>query len=130
MHLNRATVATSIGAARGTFQALHALRASAGRAVTVDDAALLHWQDALARQEGLWVEPSAAAALAAIATLAAEGTIQPHHRVVAVATAGGLKDPTVTADRLGTVPVVPADLDTALAIIDNTYGIRLAQEAS
>jgi threonine synthase len=123
-------VATSIGAARGTFQALHALRAFDGRAVTVDDAAMLHWQDVLARQEGLWIEPSSAAALGAIATLAAEGAIRPHHRVVAVATAGGLKDPAVTADRLGNVPVVPADLDTALAIIDRTYGLRLAQEIS
>jgi threonine synthase len=130
MHLNRSTVATSIGAARGTFQALHALRAFDGRAVTVDDAAMLHWQDVLARQEGLWIEPSSAAALGAIATLAAEGAIRPHHRVVAVATAGGLKDPAVTADRLGNVPVVPADLDTALAIIDRTYGLRLAQEIS
>ncbi|HEX3993024.1 MAG TPA: pyridoxal-phosphate dependent enzyme [Acetobacteraceae bacterium] len=128
MHLNRTTVATSIGAARGTFQALHALRASAGRAVTVADCALLQWQDFLARQEGLWIEPSSAAALAAIEMLVAEGTIRPDHRVVAIATAGGLKDPSVTARRLGNVPVVPADLDTALTIIDNTYGTRLAGE--
>jgi threonine synthase len=125
MHLNRTTVATSIGAARGTFQALHALRASDGRAVTVDDVSLLRWQDVLARREGLWIEPSSAAALAAIETLVAEGTIRPDDRVVAVATSGGLKDPRVTANRLGNVPVVPVDLDAALAIIDNAYGIRL-----
>jgi threonine synthase len=125
MHLNRATVATSIGAARGTFQALHALRASDGRAVTVDDGALLRWQGVLARREGLWIEPSSGAALAAIEILVGEGTIRPDHRVVAIATAGGLKDPSATADRLGNVPVVPADLDAALTIIDNAYGIRL-----
>jgi threonine synthase len=125
MHLNRATVATSIGAARGTFQALHALRASDGRAVTVDDGALLRWQGVLARREGLWIEPSSGAALAAIEILVGEGTIRPDHRVVAIATAGGLKDPSATADRLGNVPVVPADLDAAMTIIDNAYGIRL-----
>jgi threonine synthase len=130
MRLNTPSLATSIGAAQGTFQALQALRASAGRAVTVPDAAMLHWQDLLARHEGLWLEPSAAAALAAIATLATEGAVQPHHRVVALATAGGLKDPTVTASHLGGVPVVPADLDAALAIIDEAYGVHLAQRAA
>ena len=109
MRLNSATVATSIGAARGTFQALHALRASAGRAVTVEDAAMLHWQDVLARGEGLWIEPAAAATLATIASLTAEGAIQPHHRVVALATAGGLKDPDVTGTRHIAVPVLPWD---------------------
>jgi threonine synthase len=127
IRLNTPTVATSIGAAQGTFQALRALRSSDGLAVTVDDAAMLRWQDALARREGLWLEPSAAAALGAIATLVSEGTIRPHHRVVALATAGGLKDP---GPGLGGVPVVPADLDAALAIIETTYGVRLSSEAA
>jgi len=126
IRLNKPSVATSIGAARGTFQALQALRACAGRAVTVDDAAMLHWQEALARQEGLWVEPSAAASLAATAILAAEEAIEPHHRVVLLATAGGLKDPDATQSRLGAVPVVPADLDPALNVIEDAYGVRFA----
>jgi threonine synthase len=130
MRLNSPSLATSIGAAQGTFQALQALRASAGRAVTVDDASLLRWQGLLAAKEGLWVELSAAAGLAAVATLANEGAIQRHHRVVVLATASGLKDPGVTAAGLGSVPVVSADLDAALAIIEERYGVNLAPEAA
>jgi threonine synthase len=119
MRLNSATIATSIGASRGTFQALDALRATGGRAVTVDDAAMLHWQDVLARREGLWVEPSSAAALAAVAALAAHGIIRRDDRVVALMTAGGVKDP---GPGRGAVPVVPRDLVAALAIMRDAFG--------
>ena len=120
MRLNHDTIATSIGAARGTFQALDALRATDGRAVTVGDAAILHWQDRLARTEGLWLEPAAAAGFAALEQLAASGIVRRQDRVIVLATAGGLKDP--GAVRMPPVPCVPADLDAALAIIQDAYG--------
>ncbi len=49
--LANASVATSIGAAQGTYQGLVALRASQGRAVFVEDAEILAWQAKLARLE-------------------------------------------------------------------------------
>ena len=119
---NAPTVATSIGAPGGTFQSLDALRRTDGRAVTVGDADLMRWQATLGREEGFWIEPSSAAALAAVETLVAEGTIRRADRVVVLATAGGLKDTATAAAAMPPVPVVPTDLDAALAIIRDTYG--------
>ena len=124
MRGNSETVATSIGAGRGTYQALDALRGTGGRAVTVDDAAILRWQGELARGEGLWIEPAAAAALGAIERLVGEGTIAPHQQVVALATAGGLKDPGVGQRELPPVPVVGGDLEGAMAVLRDAYGFE------
>ena len=122
VRLNAATIATSIGASRGTFQSLDALRRTDGIAVTISNEAILHWQDALARDEGLWLEPAAAASLAAVAQLAEGGTIKPNDRVVMLATAGGLKDPARVETQIPEIPVVPPDLDAALSILQRTYG--------
>ncbi len=119
---NAPSVATSINAPRGTYQALDALRRSKGRAVPVDDAAMLHWQARLGREEGLWVEPSSAAALAAVAALRADGSMVVTDRVVVLATASGLKDPAAAAATMPEIPVVPTDLDAALAVIAARYG--------
>ena len=119
---NAPTIATSIGAARGTFQSLDALRRSGGCAVTVEDSAMLRWQAALGREEGLWIEPSSAASLVAVEALVAEGAIRRDDRVVILATAGGLKDPATAASAMPEVPVVPNGLDAALEVIRATYG--------
>jgi threonine synthase len=116
---NAPSIASSIAASRGTFQALDALRRCGGRAVTVDDAALLHWQRLLAHHEGLWVEPSSAAAFAAVATLVADGSIGTADQVVVLATASGLKGAVMPAPP---VPEVPVTLDAALAVLHAAYG--------
>jgi threonine synthase len=119
-----ATVAASIGATRSTFQALAALRASGGTARSVANDALLAWQRALAC-EGLYVEPSSAAPLEAIRQLRAEGRIRTTDSVVVVATAGGLKDPDVTARALGDVPVVAPSLDAVADTLARVYGFSI-----
>src|SRR5207247_1354387 len=119
-----ATLAASIGATRSTFQALTALRASGGAARTVDNDALVTWQRALAR-EGVYTEPSAAAPLEAVRQLRAEGRITAGDSVVVVATAGGLKDPDVTARALGDVPVVVASLDAVGETLARVYGFSI-----
>jgi threonine synthase len=129
MHLNAPTVATSIGAARGTFQALDALRRTDGLAVAVGDESILQWQASLGRDEGVWLEPSAAAALAAVAQLVERRVIKASDSVVILATAGGLKDPPRAEASMKPVPVVPLDLDAALAIIHATYGFDAAEAA-
>jgi len=94
------TVAVSIGATRGTYQALEVVRRSRGDAVRVADPDMMRWQQTLARDEGLFVEPSSACALAAIETLVANKVIASTDSVVALLTASGLKDPSTTSKYL------------------------------
>jgi threonine synthase len=72
-----------------------------GRGETVSDEEIRDAQRALARREGLYTEPSAAAALAGLRKLVADGTVQPDETVVLMITGSGLKSPEVNA---GSVP--------------------------
>jgi threonine synthase len=108
-----ATVAKSTSATRGTFQALSVIRASGGAAVTVSNEAIMAWQGELARDEGLYVEPASAAALAAVDGLRKQGHVRAGEKVVALLTASGLKDPDATASVLGDLITVPGDPHTA-----------------
>ena len=121
----QATVATSIGSVQGTYQGLAALRASDGRALFVSDEQMMAWSDKLARIEGVYAEPSAAATLPAIERLRAEGTIKADDKVVALFTAGGLKDTAATERSLGPVPRVAGDLDAAVKALKDGYGFRV-----
>jgi len=120
------TIASSIGTARSTYQALHALRRARGLARAVEDADLLHLQKLLAQDEGVYAEPSSVAALAAVWRLHGEGVIGEQDTVVAVITATGLKDPEPTAREAGEIPVVPADLAALRDVLQHRYGFRLA----
>jgi threonine synthase len=113
MPASYATVAKSTSATRSTYQALSVIRASGGTAVTVGNEAILTWQGELAREEGLYVEPASAAALAAVAALRKQGWVRPGERVVALLTASGLKDPEATASVLGDPITAPGDPETA-----------------
>jgi threonine synthase len=106
------TIAVSIGATRGTFQALDVVRRSNGHAVRIDDADMMRWQRALGAGEGLYVEPSSAGALAAIETLRKRDVIAQGESVVALLTASGLKDPASTARALPEEMAAPVDLDS------------------
>lgn len=122
---NEPTIAPSIGANRGTVQALAALRASDGVAVTVDNAELEQWQARLARACGLYAEPASVAPFAAIARLREAGTIARDASVVALLTAGGLKDPAATERVLGAVPTIASgDLGAACRALIDHYGFR------
>lgn len=123
------SIAASIGATQSTYQALHALRASRGVAVAIRDDELMTWQARMAAEEGLYAEPSSVAPVAAVQRLRADGAIGRDDSVVAVITAGGLKDPAPTARHQGDVPVVPADLDAALDTLRSVYGVTLGDDA-
>ncbi|WP_280657956.1 pyridoxal-phosphate dependent enzyme [Hoeflea sp. 108] len=86
------TIALSIGTTRSTYQAVKALRDTGGLAVCVSNEQLLRMQRKLAIKEGLFVELASAAPLVAIQQLREKQTMSPNDRVVAVATASGLKD--------------------------------------
>ncbi|MQA77136.1 MAG: pyridoxal-phosphate dependent enzyme [Streptosporangiales bacterium] len=72
---------------------LAAVRDSGGTVVAVPDADIVAARDDLARDEGLLVEPAAAAPLAALRRLLADGTVPASGDVVLVATGHGAKEP-------------------------------------
>ncbi|MBD1547815.1 threonine synthase [Roseibium aggregatum] len=87
-----ASLAISIGATRSTFQALIALRQSDGLAVPISNEGLIRLQERLAEREGIFAELASVTPLAAIAMLRRRNVIAANDRVVAIATASGLKD--------------------------------------
>lgn len=81
------TAQLSIGGDTVTFQALHALGESRGRAVVTDDAAARAAQARLGRA-GFHAELSAAAALAALFVLGADGSLAGRHAVALLTGSG------------------------------------------
>jgi threonine synthase len=92
--------------ALGDFLVLDAVRATGGTAVAVSDEALLAEQLVVARDEGTFICPEAAACLAATGLLRESGFITGTDSVVVLNTGTGLKYPeTIPVD----VPTLPAD---------------------
>lgn len=85
----------SVGHPRDHVGAIQSLLACDGRPVVVTDDAILAARRGLARRFGLWVEPAAAASLAAVRALRDQGVVSPGDSVVLVLTGAGLKDPDV-----------------------------------
>jgi threonine synthase len=119
------TVAISIGGGRSTYQALHALQHSEGRAVTVTDAELLSWQAELARREGIYAEPSSLASVAALARLRKADRLRSSAVAVALITSAGLKDPGAGAVA-DDVPVIQPTLDDLGRALRDVYDTDLA----
>ncbi len=112
------TVAKSTSATRSTFQALDTIRRSGGTAAAVGNDAIMRWQQTLAREEGLYVEPASAGALAALEQLRRAGQIDRDAATVVLLTASGLKDPQATAATQGDLRIVPAERTAALAMLE------------
>ena len=117
VRINYQTVAVSIGATRGTYQALDIVRRSGGTALTIGNDEMMRWQSTLATSEGLYVEPASAAGLAAVEQLAQAGRIGAQETVVSLLTASGLKDPATTASLQNELLAVPANFDDAVAVL-------------
>jgi threonine synthase len=75
----------------GDFLMIRAIRQSQGTAVTINDADLLEGVRELARLQGVYACPEGGAVWKAAQRLMAEGSIQPHERVVLFNTGSGLK---------------------------------------
>lgn len=116
------TVAVSIGALQGTYQALDIVRRSHGVAIQVSNDDMMRWQSTLASEEGLYVEPSSAAGLVAVEKLSKATKLGTDDLVVSLLTASGLKDPGATAKNQGEPIVVPSQLETATRIL-TTAGV-------
>jgi threonine synthase len=119
------SVAFSIASCYGTWQGLAALRGSGGSGVRLTDEGIHEAQRALAREEGLFVEPSAAAALTAVLTLSAQGALDPEATIVLLITSSGLKDPGAARTWLPAVPAASDDLDDLLRVLRESYGLDL-----
>ncbi|HEX6024409.1 MAG TPA: pyridoxal-phosphate dependent enzyme, partial [Solirubrobacter sp.] len=119
------SVAFSIASRHGTWQGLAALRESGGEGVRITDEGIFEAQRALGREEGLFVEPSSAAALTAVMQLAARRALPPDAAVVVVLTSSGLKDPGASRAWLPAVPAADGDFERLLAALRDAYGLAL-----
>ena len=119
------SIAFSIATRYGTFQGLAALRESRGLGVQVTDEGIFEAQRALAREEGVFVEPSSAAALTAVMQLVARKAVDPEQTIVLVLTSSGLKDPGASRAWLPEVPAAGDDFDALLGVLRERYGLEL-----
>jgi threonine synthase len=71
---------------------VEAVRATRGTGVAVADEAIVAWQRLLAQEEGIFAEPTSAAAFAGLEALVKEGVIGPDDVTIVPVTGFGLKD--------------------------------------
>lgn len=77
-------------------QILQVLYESGGEALAVSERSIVEAQALVARLEGLWVGPEAAATVAALLSLGERGALDPHARIVLMLTGAGFKNPPPT----------------------------------
>jgi threonine synthase len=77
----------------------------------------MRWQQQLAREEGLYVEPASAGTIAAIAQLRDHGEIAVDEKGVVLLTASGLKDPTATSALQGDLVAISGDIEGAFTAL-------------
>lgn len=116
------TRAISIWCVQSSFQALQALRGSAGRAVKVGDEDLINLQNELARTEGILAELSSVTALAATQELRRRGDIKADDTIVCLLTGSGMKDLDLTTVTDGSVHGLEGNLTSALSYLAQKYG--------
>ncbi len=71
---------------------MEAMSDSGGKAVSVSEEEILNWQLKLSGKEGLFVEPTSAAAFAGAIRLVQEGQIRSNSTLLIPVTGSGLKD--------------------------------------
>ena len=82
----------SVGTPPRLQQALGVLKDSGGMALAVDDDHISHWHKLLAREEGIYAEPTSAAAFAGLEEMVKQGHIKNSETVLVPVTGFGLKD--------------------------------------
>ncbi len=82
----------SISAPSRQWQILNILQMSDGTAVAVEEASIIQMQKDLAEQEGIFAEPTSAAAFAGLEVLVNQGAIKEGDAVLVPVTGFGLKD--------------------------------------
>ncbi len=92
-------------------QILQALRESGGDALSVSEGEIVAAQTLLARLEGIWTAPEAAATVAGLLRLRDLGRLEPDSRIVLLLTGAGMKNPPPPAGS----PIAIDGSETALA---------------
>lgn len=83
----------AVGSPPRLRQSLRAIRESGGTSLAVTDASIIEWQKRLASQEGIFAEPTSAAALAGLQLLVEQGVVSTDEIALVPVTGFGLKDP-------------------------------------
>lgn len=104
----------AVGRPRDATFALRAVRETGGAFLTVSDEEILAAMRTLAREVGVFAEPSAAAAFAGLERAAREGRVGPDETVVVMSTGSGLKDIPAAVRAAGEPRRIPADPGAAL----------------
>ncbi|HTO21901.1 MAG TPA: pyridoxal-phosphate dependent enzyme, partial [Spirochaetia bacterium] len=118
------TIADSLSVRRPAagVMALRFLSETRGRAVQVTDQEIREAQAELARDAGVFVEPSSAAAWAGF--LKDMPNVDPESTIVVLLTGTGFKD-TAAAEELVSMPAsCPPTLEEAAKFLSDTYGIN------
>ncbi|MFB3817950.1 MAG: threonine synthase [Candidatus Methylomirabilales bacterium] len=105
-----------VGYSQDGTRTLGVVRQSGGAAVALPDAAIEEATRWMARDEGVYVEPTAAVATAAVAALRGTGTIRDGETVVVIATGHGLKQPVVRAQEADALPTIDPHLEAFRAL--------------
>lgn len=107
-------LASSVGAAQSSFQALLALRQSDGLAVKISNDGLVRLQERIGALEGLCFELASVMPFAAVRQMRQQGVIQSNEVVVCLATASGLKDTDKSTLDWNEIPITDQPLDQVL----------------
>ena len=81
----------AVGSPPRLQQVVDVLKSSGGQSVAVDDESIVDWQKKLAAREGIYCEPTSAAAFAGLEVLVNEGQVGPDDMVLVPVTGFGLK---------------------------------------
>ncbi len=116
------TIASAIAVADPLdgVKALEAIYATKGSALAVTDREMLEAQYRLAKEEGLFVESSAAASIAALLKLAQWQSIE-GEKIVCVLTGGGLKDPSTILKVSIRPPTIRPNVTDFLELYNNSF---------
>jgi threonine synthase len=107
---NPQTIALGIMTRISGTHALRAVEESHGAVETVTEAEIVEAERLLARTEGIFAEPSSAAAVAGVKKLGETGSIDADEKVVCVVTGFGLKDPGIIIQDWNALPKVSNNL--------------------
>jgi threonine synthase len=88
---------------------IEGVKRTGGTAVSVSDEEILEAVRSLARYEGVFAEPSGAAALAGAKKLLEDGVIDENDKVVVLVTGSGLKDPEIASRITPSPPEIQPD---------------------
>jgi threonine synthase len=113
------TIADSISAGlpRDRIKAMRAVVETEGAFISVSDEEILAAMPILARDAGVFAEPAGAAPYAGLVKAVSMRMLEPHERVVLVATGNGLKDVASATQAVGQARVIEAELEAVEAAL-------------